>query len=267
MVCLVPTQGTMDREIEVQAPKAISLTQRTADALRHRIVAGHLPEGARLPTEKALALEFGVSRTVVREAVAGLRADGLIEARHGVGVFVATKNGPPVDAHKAADDVFATASILDMLELRMAVEIHAAGLAATRRSWSQEDRIWSFADQMRQAAEAGEPTEELDLAFHRSIAEASNNPAFVGFFDVLGRCAIPSNALTSHTETRRIAERYLTRCQSEHFVIYNAIAGSDVEGARAAMQAHLAVSQERFKSVAGGPDLVETSDDLVDGEA
>ena len=260
----------------MRTPTGGSLTQRTAEAMRLRIIERQLQPGERLPTEKALAVEFGVSRTVVREAVAGLRADGLVEARHGVGVFVSAKDRPGADGQPRGDDPFASASILDMLELRMAVEVHAAGLAATRRSWSQEDRIWSFADQMRRAAEAGKPTEELDLAFHRSIAEAANNPAFVAFFDLLGRTAIPSNALTSRVESERITERYLRRCQSEHFVIYDAIASGDADAARAAVQAHLAVSQDRFKGVvprsvtpgdgAPGTERRPISDDSVDAK-
>ena len=227
--------------------KVGSLTQRTAEALRMRIADGHLQSGERLPTEKDMALQFGVSRTVVREAVAGLRADGLIEARHGVGVFVATRSGCGQREGAGTDSPFAAASVLDVLELRMAVEVHAAGLAAIRRSWSQEERIWTAAEQMRDAMEAGTPTEALDLAFHRSIAEASNNPAFVAFFDHLGQAAIPSNSLLSRVESERIRAQHLNRCQSEHFVIFEAISRNDAEAARSAMQAHLAVSQDRFK--------------------
>lgn len=230
--------------------KVGSLTQRTAEALRLRIAGGQLQSGERLPTEKVMALEFGVSRTVVREAVAGLQADGLIKARHGVGVFVATKDDPERRRGDRTDNPFVAASILDVLELRMAVEVHAAGLAAIRRSWSQEERIWHAAEQMRQAMEEGLPTEHLDLAFHRSIAEASNNPAFVAFFDQLGEAVIPSTSLVSRLESERIKAHYLSRCQSEHFVIFEAIARNDAEAARGAMQAHLIVSQNRFKHVA-----------------
>ena len=237
------------QEGDVQSSKVGSLTYRTAEALRVRIAEGQLQSGERLPTEKEMAAEFGVSRTVVREAVAGLRADGLIKARHGVGVFVAAKSEPERSMGGSTDVTFATASILDVLELRMAVEVHAAGLAAIRRSWSQEERIWNAAEQMRMAMEAGTPTETLDLAFHRSIAEASNNPAFVVFFDQLGQAAIPSNSSVSRVESEKIREQHLNRCQSEHFVIFEAISRSDVQAARSAMQSHLIVSQDRFKTI------------------
>ena len=231
----------------MQSSKVSSLTQRTAEALRMRIADGQLQSGEKLPTEKLMALEFGVSRTVVREAVAGLRADGLIKARHGVGVFVT--GGAEADRPEAGsgDNPFLAASVLDVLELRMAIEVHAAGLAAIRRSWSQEERIWNAAEQMRRAVEAGKSTESLDLAFHRTIAEASNNPAFVVFFDLLGQAIIPNPSLVSQPESERVKEHYLNRCQSEHFVIVEAISRNDAAAARSAIQAHLAVSQNRFK--------------------
>ncbi len=249
----------------VQEHKAGSLTQRMADALRLRVAEGPWRSGERLPTEKALAVEFGVSRTVVREAVAALRADGILEVRHGVGVFVAAKDRETA-FWSAGGDRLDRASVLDVLELRIAVEVHAAGLAAVRHSWSQEERIWHCADRMRQAAEAGEPTEHLDLAFHRSIAEAANNPAFVAFFEQLGRHAIPSNALASRVESSRVTQRYLTRCQSEHFGIYDAIAAGDVAAARAAMQAHLAVSQQRFRGLDPAVDPAVDAELQVDAE-
>ncbi len=234
----------------MQSPKAGSLTRRTAEALRLRIIEGSLRSGEQLPTEKELAAEFRVSRTVVREAVAGLRADGMVEARHGVGVFVIGKGSRIPEAPADRGDLFANVSVLDVLELRMAVEVHAAGLAAVRRSWSQEERIWNCAEQMRLAAEVGRLTEDLDLAFHRSIAEAANNPAFVAFFEHLGPHAIPSNALARRVESSRVSEQYLARCQSEHFIIHDAIVASDPMAARAAMEAHLTVSQQRFRGLA-----------------
>ena len=237
-----------NKEAEVQSSKVGSLTQRTAETLRMRIADGQLQSGEKLPTEKVMALEFGVSRTVVREAVAGLRADGLIKARHGVGVFVTGGGEPEAGATGSSDNPFTAASVLDVLELRMAVEVHAAGLAAIRRSWSQEERIWNAAEQMRRAVAAGTPTESLDLAFHRTIAEASNNPAFVAFFNLLGHAVIPSTSLVSRLESERVRKQYLNRCESEHFAIVEAISRNDANSARCAMEAHLIVSQDRFKN-------------------
>lgn len=93
--------------------KINNLTLRTEQALRQRIVDGPLKVGEKLPTEKALAVEFGVSRTVIREAVAALRADGLLEAKHGVGYFVS--NQPSSVEPQVMGAMFESASMLDTL--------------------------------------------------------------------------------------------------------------------------------------------------------
>jgi GntR family transcriptional repressor for pyruvate dehydrogenase complex len=229
----------------VRADKGPTLTRRTEEALRQRIISGPLRAGERLPTEKALAEEFGVSRTVVREAVAALRADGLLEARHGVGVFVAAgANGmQQAGAHDSA------ISVLDRFELRMAVEVQAAGLAAARRTWAQEAQIWQAHEAMRAAIESCRQSEDADFAFHRAVAEATNNAAFVAFINGLGPRALPRTALQSGAGTSLISPAYLKKVQADHRRIFDAIASGNVEGAREAMNAHLANSQSRYRGL------------------
>ena len=116
-----------------RAPARKSLTARVIEDLRAEILGGQLTPGDKLPTESALIDRFGVSRTVIREAVAELRADRLVESRHGVGVFVLDRPEPAT----AAIHLPPFSKISDMieeLELRAAVEIEAAGLAAQRAS-------------------------------------------------------------------------------------------------------------------------------------
>lgn len=153
-----------------------------------RINQGNLKTGDKLPALNELAAELGVSRTVVREAVAALRSDGLLEARHGVGVFVSEpKELTTTDGSDSLLEPLAklTTSFMDLLELRMAFEVHAAGLAATRRSWSQEAKIWDALKQFELSLDNEELLDQLDFVFHRSIAEATNNAAFIEFFSVM----------------------------------------------------------------------------------
>ena len=109
----------------------VNLVATMADTLRREIVEGRLQPGDKLPTEAALGASANVSRTVVREAVASLRAEGLVETRQGAGALVlaAPKRLPATGEVEAAtvDDIVA------VLELRLAVEVEAAALAATRR--------------------------------------------------------------------------------------------------------------------------------------
>lgn len=224
-----------------------SLTLQTERALRERISDDSIKVGDKLPTEKALALEFGVSRTVIREAVAALRADGLLEAKHGVGVFVSQK---VEEETSLAGNLHFSASMLDILELRLAVELHAAGLAASRRSWAQEAKIWAAAERFRNALANGSPTEESDWAFHRAIAEATNNQAFVEFFDRMGLSILPRRALEGSKRGTLITPNYLEKSAGEHDAICEAITRQDVDGAREAMKSHIGGSQMRYRALA-----------------
>jgi len=247
--------------------KPHSLTLRTEAALRKRIADGPLKVGEKLPTEKALAVEFGVSRTVIREAIAALRADGLLEAKHGVGVFVSQKqDGLEMPAAGFGKLRFA-ASMLDMLELRMAVEAHAAGLAALRRSWAQDERIWAAAQAFADAVAADEPSETADWTLHRAIAEATNNAAFLEFLDSFGLSLLPRRALEAGNRTVLITRPYLEKSIAEHCAICEAISAGDAEAARAAMTVHLGRSQQRYRGLilagrgAGAENDIDESDE------
>src|SRR5471032_898883 len=120
------------------APK--NLTVKLVDLLAAEITSGKLAPGARLLTEQEMMATFGVSRTVVREAVSALRSEGLVLTRQGVGAFVATdaQQRPFRIDPRGAKSV---TEILRIMELRMGVEIEAAGLAAARRSAKHLARI------------------------------------------------------------------------------------------------------------------------------
>lgn len=223
-----------------------SLTQQTTDALRAKIADGPMKPGDRLPTEKELEAELGVSRTVIREAVAVLKADGLVEPRRGAGIFVLD----PTKSRPRGLPVFLPGQIyeaLDLLELRMAVEVEAAGLAATRRTLAQDARIREATADFGRALETGAKTGELDIAFHAAIAQGTNNPLFALFLESLGGNAIPRNALTQDQRERLIDEDYLQRVHQEHLAIAEAIGAGDAEQASAAMRAHLSGSISRYR--------------------
>ncbi|KAB2875677.1 MAG: FadR family transcriptional regulator, partial [Bauldia sp.] len=115
----------------LRAPR--NLTSELASRLSEEIVAGKLAPGTRLPTEHELMRSFGVSRTVVREAIAALRSEGLVETRQGSGAFVAadSRRRPFRIDPEGLESV---EQVLDVLELRICIEVEAAGLAAERRS-------------------------------------------------------------------------------------------------------------------------------------
>lgn len=215
------------------------LSDTVESTLEARIRAGAPAPGERLPTEQQIGAEFGVSRTVVREAVARLRARGMVEARQGSGLFVAA-----ADPHGLAGRDRIPA-VLDVLELRMAVEIEAAALAARRRSPAQDMRIREAARDMGLAIERGEQATDADFAFHHAVAEATNNRVFVEFLDGLGARTIPRAHLGPPAAPD---QDYLRKVQAEHVAVMRAIAEQDADAAREAMRAHLQESQRRYRA-------------------
>lgn len=231
----------------VKVPGRRNLVGTVSAALRESIVGGELRPGDKLPSEAGLTKRFDVSRTVIREAIAALRADGLVEPRHGVGVFVRGSDPAPAISFHAPDNA-RISSIIEMLELRAAVEIEAAGLAAARRSPAQEEVIYERYDDLNALIAKGERTTEADFAFHLAIADATNNPRFREVLEMMGRRVIPRAALHDGSAERTPSE-YLEQIQAEHKKIADAIADRDEVAAREAVRTHLKGSQTRYRNL------------------
>ena len=224
-----------------------TLVETVREALRDQISAGRYPPGTRLPSEAQMTQEFSVSRTVIREAIASLRADGLVEPRQGAGVFVLAPPAP-VDLPFQNIDFVRISSMIELLELRTAVEAEAAALAAQRRSPAQEERIIGCLREVDRAANAGELTVEADFALHLAIAEATNNPRFGDFLSMIGSNLIPRKVLTE-SDSEPVPREYLDVISAEHHEIVNAILDGDEDAARAAMRQHLKGSQARYRAL------------------
>ncbi|MET0359332.1 MAG: FadR/GntR family transcriptional regulator [Pararhizobium sp.] len=227
-----------------------TLTARLGESLRTAIVDGHFPPGTKLPSEAQLGKSHGVSRTVVREAIASLRADRLVDTRQGAGVFVLEPPQPMVPAALSLQtiDPARVSSMIEVLELRTAVEVESAGLAALRRSPLQEEVILERHYAVRACLEAGTSSSEADFALHLAIAEATNNPRFRDFLSMIGANVIPRAALrTGDEETDPTA--YLKLIDEEHRAIVFAISNGDDDGAREAMRRHLRGSQTRYRAL------------------
>ncbi|MFS8046563.1 FadR/GntR family transcriptional regulator [Rhizobium sp. BR 314] len=238
------------KEGDAQPPGKRNLVDYVAQQLRQDILDGASPAGKRLPSEGGLTERYKVSRTVIREAIASLRADGLVEVRHGVGVFVSAVQPFPL-AELMATDPARISSIIEMLELRTAVETEAAGIAAIRRSPAQEEAILERCKDIDRALRAGAATSDADFAFHMAIADATNNPRFKEFLELSGRKMIPRSLLLDHRDEDADAD-YIMQIQVEHRQIAEAISDRDEDVARAAMRRHLMGSQQRYRSLVRG---------------
>jgi GntR family transcriptional regulator, transcriptional repressor for pyruvate dehydrogenase complex len=220
-------------------------------AFRTRIERADLKPGERLPTESEITSEFGVSRTVVREALSRLQAQGLVETRHGVGTFVRTqRQGRALELD--ADGPDSLASLILLMELRICLEAEAAGLAAKRRSAEQLDALHDTLMEFQQAIRSGAENIPADFRFHLEVARAAGNPHFGSLLGYLGDHIIPRK----HIDTARTAlegrTQYLQRVWGEHESIFIAIRNQDPEAARAAMRTHLANSCERLRRAQAG---------------
>jgi DNA-binding FadR family transcriptional regulator len=232
-----------------KSTRKISLTEKVIASLRQEIENGNLAPGAKLPTEPVLTEQYGVSRTVIREAVAALKADGLLEPRQGAGVFVLEPSKRKTGNSIFAVDFAQISDVLEILELRMAVEIEAAGLACARSSLAQQAKIYEALNDMEDRARRGAPTEKADFEFHRAIAEATNNRRYGEFLEYLGDKTIPRAQLRRKPVEARDQDAYMEKLLAEHHRIYDAIAMGDAAAARTAMREHLSQSLTRYQGL------------------
>lgn len=228
---------------------ARKLTAELAARISDEITAGRLAPSTRLPTEQEMMVDFGVSRTVVREAIAMLRAEGLVETRQGSGAYVAAdmrRRSFRIDPERLQS----IGQILDVMELRIAVEVEAAGLAAARRRPDDLTRIVAAHEAFGAAVERGDAAIEEDYQLHRAIGSATGNPYFASFLDFVGRLIIPRRTLLAGDEDEEALRRYLMRVFGEHARLVAAIEAEDVALARRRMAEHLKRGRERYRAAA-----------------
>jgi DNA-binding FadR family transcriptional regulator len=226
-----------------------NLTEEVVARIAAAIRSGRLAPGARLPTEQKLMTAMGVSRTVVREAVAALRAEGLVTTRQGSGAFVAADSSR-VPFRIDPDGLSSIEDVLEVMELRLAIEVEAAALAAERMT---PDRLAPIGRALRAIDTAigrGEGAVAEDFAFHRAIAEASGNPRFAELLRYLGGHVIPRQSIRVSVGTPQAQRQYLIDIQKEHGRIYAAIRDGNASEARKAMRTHLTRSLRRYRRIA-----------------
>ena len=221
-----------------------TLTDQVAAQLLSRIEDGALPANARLPTETQMSAQFGVSRTVVREAVSRLKSMGRLVSRQGSGVFVAPLNS----ARALAFDPSVLGSmdaVLQVVEVRRVLEGEVCALAAERMDAQKAGHIKQALDRLNQAVAQGHDGVEEDLAFHRSIARAADNPHFehlLGFLEQYQRDAM---RVTRANESMHQA--FLSAVNREHQAMVVAITQGDRAAARRAAVRHMANAAKRIE--------------------
>lgn len=214
------------------------LADEVAADLRRQILGSQLREGDRLPTEKELCEHYGVSRSVVREAVAQLKTEALVRARQGAGVYVAEARSA---LFRLSGDQDGARRLRNLYELRCGVEVAAAGLAATRHTPADIDRLEAAIARMSNPATRA----AADIDFHVAVAAATRNELYENFVSFLG------NALSSaiegaveNTIVRHPSDQ--ARVIAEHARILDAVAARHPHEAEAAMLAHVQAAMARL---------------------
>ena len=217
------------------------LYRQIADQIRTLIRSREFPAGSRLPPERDLARQLGVSRPSVREALIALEVEGLVDVRIGSGIYVL---GPRVDG-EATIEVEASSGPFELLRARWVIEGECAALAAKAAHKSQLTAIGESLEQMQRIKDVEQRSPlSADRLFHLRVAEATGNGALVTVVKTLWdeRMGPLFTRLEHHYDTPKSWDSALT----EHRAVFDAIGRRDSEEARNAMQRHLDRAYKRF---------------------
>jgi len=217
------------------------LSTLVASSISREIAQGRLKPGDQLPTEQALALTFGVSRNVVREAIARLRSEGRIWSQQGRGAFVADEPNNTVltidhDSLHQAD------AFRNLFEIRGILEVEIAALAAIRRTDADLEAMRAALATMASAPYGSVTWLKTDLEFHRTVATATQNSYMMPFLTFVSE-RVSDSILASGQRQR--SDDLASITLGEHQRILDAIAKGDPEAAKRAMTEHLAGAARR----------------------
>lgn len=217
---------------QIQAIKVQRLYLQVAQQLQQLIASGAFEVGKRLPAERDLAGQFGVSRPTIREAMIALEIAGLVEVRSGSGVYVTGQKALPGELGDAQEP-----GPFEILEARRMIESEACALAAERISDVQLNELESLLARMRDAEQSAEDAEAVDHQFHCIIAEACGNSAISATIGWLWQLRNESEISTHfHSRVRQEGSRPIIE---DHQSILTALRDRDSSRARIAMAGHL----------------------------
>ncbi len=211
------------------------LSDRVAEVLATEIRTGRLAAGDRLPTEAAMVSQFSVSRTVIREAVSRLKSLELVDSRQGSGVYVKNPGFAPLNFE--AKHAVSKKAVIQMVEVRRALEAEVAALAAQRRTPADLKRIQQAVAAIDKAVWQGGDGVDEDVKYHRAIADAAGNPFLIGTLEYLGQFLHQATRVTRANEARR--SDFAKQVSKEHDLIVQAIEAGDAAAARKAATRHM----------------------------
>lgn len=240
-----PPHDSTATEASPGLPGRPSLPADLAALIAEQIRQGILAPGDRLPTEKVLVETHGVSRAVVREAIARLKSEGLVTSQQGSGAFVdanVRRNAFRIGAVSPKD----SQELEHILELMLSIEGTAARLAAARRTDEDLKRIRQGLIGMEYAILNDRLGDEEDYAFHLAIVQATHNPHLMALSDYL-ETSVRHVIRSARRNTAQLYAQRMIAVQAEHQAIFQAIEAADPQAASAAAEAHLRNAAERLR--------------------
>ena len=236
--------------INIKPKKVRKLAGQLYEQLLDLIISGVLHEGDKLPSESELCKSFEVSRPTVRQAIAKLQEDKLVKTQKGRGTYVLNSPLKELTRFATANDLV---RILESHEVRMALEVEAASLAAIRRTDENLKVIKQALAQMKRDFESQKLSIEADYNFHVEIARATGNEIFVqlleDFHIGLKKTMVIAQNLSRESVKNEINSSRNVEVLSEHQKILDAIELQDKEAARLAMQYHIAKIKQRVINI------------------
>ena len=229
----------------LQFDRPDSLVTRVVNSIRQEIDSGRLAPQSRLPTELELADTLNVSRSVIREAVSQLKADGVLISRRGSGSFISDK--PTGTVFRLPELSGERSNLEQLFEMRLWIESQSASVAAIRRTDADLKRMSNALEAMGAHPNDLVKSAAADVEFHRAIATACRNEYFVAFLDFLG---------LQLAQARRNAWENSARlnlgsdpAQQEHTRLFLAISAGDSQAAARAATEHLEAAARRLQII------------------
>ncbi|WP_285734750.1 FadR/GntR family transcriptional regulator [Nocardiopsis sp. ATB16-24] len=213
-----------------------SVTQRAVDRIKAMISTGEVGPGERLPTERDLSARLGVSRSSMREAIRALTTLGVLESRHGAGVYVtALRPADLLETFSVLAEVSQGRTLLEVLQVRRMLEPAATALAAARAGAEDLDRIGALLDRMEGGPDVlCDDTVTADLGFHQAIVASTGNATLAAINDGLSSHTFNARVWAGHREAGLTAE-----LREDHRRIHEALVARDPEAARAVATTHV----------------------------
>jgi GntR family transcriptional regulator, transcriptional repressor for pyruvate dehydrogenase complex len=233
-----------------QQIRRVKLKDQVADMLLDMISSGDYGAGDRLPPERILVEQIGVSRTVVREALNLLETRGLIRIEHGRGAVVSANGAHALHNNLGFLLRMQPGALWELMEMRKALEVEVAGLAAERANAEDIATMRAKLDRMREKIDAPEGYVEADVGFHEMLTRSARNRVILMMMEPIVDLLLASRRMTGSKEAN--AKRALRA----HEAILKKVEAKDVEGARREMRKHMMTTEHDMREIIGVQDEV-----------